>query len=242
MNAAIPKPLMLVAGRSLLERCIALYTGCGFRDFVILVGDSAEQIADHLSVGSSLDHVRFHRVPPAETGRGVALASAMDAGVVESSRRGMLVYPDDLFLDPLMPAKVLGDHLHAVRLKSTFASTVFTQGRPWPFGVAEVDDQFTVTAFKEKPFVHQLTAVGTHVFESPAYEMTWELVKASANRPVELERDVIPRFAGTKRLHAVLIPSHTWLPVNTMKDFDEAEAILAAGERPISAALAAARE
>ncbi len=223
MGSTVPKPLMRVAGLSLLERCIRLYEGCGFSDFVVLVGQASEQVADHLAEIGLISRVSLHKVPPAETGRGIALASAIGAGVVDLGRRGVLVYPDDLFTDQLMPAKVLGEHIEAVRSKDVYASTVLVQGRSWPFGVAEIDERCTVTEFREKPFIHQLTAVGTHVFEPEAYKLTSDLAKK--RKQLELEREVVPMLASSRRLHAVLVPSHTWLPINTLKDFDDAELV-----------------
>lgn len=70
----IPKPLVQVAGRPLIEHAIERLVGAGVRELVINLGYRGEQIREHLGNGAALG-VRIaysdEGDPPLETGGGV---------------------------------------------------------------------------------------------------------------------------------------------------------------------------
>lgn len=226
MGSREPKPLMNLGGEALVDRCVRFFKAEGFRDFVFLLGYAHERVARHIGDGSRLGiNASFSVDPKAACGRGVSLLHALEVGAVDPGRRSMVTFPDDVFTDPRMPTKVLSAHLSAVKSFGVAASLVLTKGRKWPYGVAELDTSNLVRRFVEKPFIERPTSVGNYVLEKEVYPMIADLVKPGP-APVELEQTLIPELASKGKLFGVFIPSDSWYPINTTKEFEEAERVL----------------
>ncbi|MDG6982765.1 MAG: NTP transferase domain-containing protein [Nitrososphaerota archaeon] len=219
MGAGLPKALYTLDGKTLIDRCVSLFANSGYADFVFLLGHGHQDIQKYLSTVHTNDIRTLFSVDPAEEyGRGRSLLHALKNGRVDPSRRSVVVFPDDVFTDEQTPIRVLSEHMYGVKSQNASASLVLTQGRYWPYGVADVDEKGMVTSFTEKPFIKQPTSVGNYIFEPPVYGMLED--------SPEIERELIPRLATAKKLYAIFIPSQSWLPINTLKDFDEAEKAL----------------
>ena len=83
-----PKALLEVAGKPLIDWCIEYFAGCGFREFVLLVGKGADEVMRHVGDGGRYGvEVRYSVDPPLPAvGKGKALRHALEEGVVDAGR------------------------------------------------------------------------------------------------------------------------------------------------------------
>lgn len=223
-----PKALLEVAGKPLIDWCIEYFAGCGFREFVLLVGKGADEVMRHVGDGGRYGvEVRYSVDPPLPAvGKGKALKHALEEGVVDAGRRALIAFPDDLFLDESLPLRLLLHHLEGVG-RGALATAVFAWGLEYPYGVAELDGDGRVRRFVEKPVVDFYTSTGLYVFEPQVYGLVLELVDMGSPKPVEFEQVVLPVLAERGQLYSMVVPRGTWLPVNTLKELELAEEALA---------------
>lgn len=222
-----PKPLIEVCGKTLIDRCIEYYQANGYRDIVVLVGYKANEVEAH--VRRTHPEVSVARDPwdPSEkpVGKAKALKHALETGAVDRFRRAIVAFPDDLFLDPQLPVRLLMRHLQGVRLHDIWATAVFALPANYPYGTARIGSDGLVEEFVEKPKVDIVTSTGIYLFEPPAYDLVMD-VDMNAPHAVEFEEEVVPRLASMRKLYAMTIPGDVWIPVNTQKDLERAERLL----------------
>jgi NDP-sugar pyrophosphorylase family protein len=224
MGIEFPKALLQAGGRTMLDRCIDLHADAGFRRFVLILGHKSEEIVQHMGKHAREDIAWSFAVSPDVTmGRAVSFKHAIESGAIDPTRRSILVYPDDIFTDEELPAKVLLAHVSARRSAGTLGTIVLTKGLRWPYGVAEVGQDGIVSGFVEKPPTDYPTSVGMYVVEPEVNDL---LTSAEYTRPVELEQTIIPQLSASRQLYGFFIPNETWLPVNTPKELDHAQKIL----------------
>lgn len=158
LTASTPKPLIEVAGRSILEWIVLNLVGGGARDLYVSVNHLAEQIEDHLGDGSRLGcSVRYLREEP-----GRYLGTAGSLSLLRSARPDLdapvLVMNGDLMVD-FDPAQLLSFHDH-----SGAAITVATRAyqHEVPYGVVEHGPDHAVAAITEKPVVSMVVNAGVY--------------------------------------------------------------------------------
>lgn len=223
-----PKPLLEINGKPLIDICIEYFKSCGFTDFILLVGYKREMIMDYVGDGSRYGvKVKYSVDPPLKkVGRGKALKHAIETGVVDRKRRALVTYPDDIFLDTMLPLKLLIHHMEGVRLRGIKATAVFTSAIDYPYGVGEVDENNIVLSFKEKPVIKILTSTGLYVIEPEVYDVVEKEVDMKAEKSIDLENTILPLLAKRKQLYALIVPKDIWVPVNTIKDLERAAKIV----------------
>jgi len=229
-----PKPLLEVCGRSLLDICISYYRDCGFKDFVLLVGYKSDMIKEHVGDGSKYGvKIRYSSDPKVEkVGKGKALRHAIETGVIDVKRRGLVVFPDDLFLDSSLPLRFLLHHIEATKFRGVEASTVLASAIEFPYGVAEVDETGFVLEFKEKPVIKLYTSTGMYMFEPAVYDLIVEMIDINEPKAVEFENTVLPFLAKRKKVYAFIVPKDVWFPINTLKQLEQADKILSRKYNP----------
>ncbi|ABL79121.1 nucleotidyltransferase family protein [Thermofilum pendens] len=223
----VPKPLLELNGKPLLEHCIEYYARCGFKDFTVLtrqepVAEKAREAGKKLGV-----NVKVSMDPPLpKVGKGKALKHALQTGAVDPERRALVVFPDDLYLDDTLPLRFLASHVEAARRMGAWASVAVTLGLALPYGVVEIDAEGMAVSFKEKPVLPIHASIGLYAFEPQALKLLLEVVDMDSPSAVEFESTLLPLLAEQRRLHAYPVPHHAWLPLNTLKELDEASKIL----------------
>jgi len=225
-RVGVPKPLIELYGETLLKRCIKYMAGNGFQEFIVLTkfDEVVKQAGELEELGV---RVRCSIDPPLpKVGKGKALKHALETGVVDAGRRVFVVFPDDLFLDETLPIRFLASHLEAVKRLGVYASVAVTAGLQLPYGYVEVDSLSLATSFKEKPVLPIHASTGLYIFEPPALKLLLDLVDMNSGDAVEFENVLLPRLAEARKLHAFIIPRDAWLPVNTIKELEDAEKAL----------------
>jgi len=238
LGVNLPKALVQLNGETLIERCVNFFSRAGFSDFVFVLRHGHEKVYQHLKevspygIKASFSVDRRGMEAGRENGRAKALKYAIEMGHIDLTKRCIVTYPDDIFTDETLPRRVLAEHLQVVSSLQAQGSLVLTAGMKWPYGAAEVDRLGLVRNFTEKPFIPQPTSVGNYVLEPEVYDLVSDCVEMDRDGPLELEQTVIPRLSLMGKLYGIFIPDNCWIPINTQKDLEEAEKVLA-GLRPL---------
>jgi len=158
---AIPKPMVTVAGRPILERIINHLVGYGIGEVVLSVGYLADVIENHFKDGSDFGcHVTYVREDPAAPlSTGGPLASVHR--VFSNLSHPVLVLNGDL-VTQFDVASMLRHHDLS---KSAVTIGALTHSHEVPFGVLEVDDHGHVQAVVEKPTRLEKVSAGIYVLE-----------------------------------------------------------------------------
>ena len=157
----IPKPLISVAGRPILERLVLHLVGNGFRRIFLSVSYLAEMIEKHFGDGSQfgcrIDYI--HESQPLGTGGPLRL-------LPEPLTHPMLVMNGDLVtqfdVDRMLAFHEAGDYVATLGLRPYQAEV--------PFGVADVAGD-RLTGMREKPTLQMLVNAGIYVVSPPAIDL-----------------------------------------------------------------------
>jgi dTDP-glucose pyrophosphorylase len=157
----VPKPMLPVAGRPILERLVLHLVGYGIRDIVLSVNYLGDKIENHFGDGSRFGcRISYlHEREPLGTGGPLSLLPQNTADPV-------LVLNGDL----VTQARI--DEIFDFHARGPFVATLCV--RPFqmevPFGVAEVDGDRLVR-LREKPSQEMLTNAGIYVLSPEAIRM-----------------------------------------------------------------------
>jgi len=229
MGSDIPKCLLEIKGKKLLDICIESITKEGFRDFVFLLGHKHEMVTEHAGDGSRYGiSAKFSIDPPSVLGwgKGKAFKHALQTGKIDPSKRCIIVFPDDIIMDEKIFSKFLMNHLEAKRKNKVSGSTLLVPGTEYPYGVAEIDKDGIVQKFIEKPFLDKPTSVGVYVFEPEVYATINELINLDDVHPTDLESTIMPQLVSENKLAGYFIENNNWIPINTMKEYEQAIKLL----------------
>lgn len=178
----LPKPLLEVADRPVLQHVMDIYERQGFTRFVLAAGYRSELIADFVSRLSSDLDIRVR-----------------DTGELTNTGERILRCSDDVgevFFATY--ADGLGDvdlrALLAFHRSHHGAATLTTVPLPSQYGTLELDSEGRVLRFREKPKLpeHRINA-GFFVFDRRVFEL-WD--------GEDLEREVLPSLAAAGELYA----------------------------------------
>lgn len=222
------KAMLELCGRPLIDWCIEYYSSCGFKDFIFLIGYRGEEIEEYIGSGERYGIKAVYVRDPAvdKVGKGKALKNAIEVGAVDTEKRALICFPDDIFLDETLPLKLLLHHIEGVKKRGILATVVFATAIEYPFGVGKLDENYMVIKFEEKPIIKISTSTGMYMLEPRAIKMIEELVDINAPFSIEFENVLLPRLAENRKLYALTIPRDTWIPINTIKELERAENLL----------------
>lgn len=230
MGIDLPKCLLEVSGKKLIDRCIECLAEEGFRKFVLLLGHKAELVIEHVGDGSRYGIEARYSVDPISNigwGKGKAFKYALQNNGIEASTRSIILFPDDIILQNDVYSSFLESHLEVVRNQRALASIVMVRATQYPYGVAKVDSKGRIVKLVEKPLVRKPTSTGIYVFEPQVYKIVEESIDMEDGGAVELESTILPLLSEQHKLYGFFIASNKWLPINTLKEYDHALKVLA---------------
>lgn len=161
MSANVPKPMVTVAGRPILERLVLHLAGFGITDIVLAVGHLSGPIEAHFADGAALGvRIRYVRDPVdvalGTCGPVAAIAAFEDFADVDA----LVVMNGDLITD-LDVAALVDDHL--VRRP---ALTMATRSLPFRLPYAMVTQaEGVVSRVEEKPILDHEVNLGVYVMD-----------------------------------------------------------------------------
>ncbi len=154
----VPKPMIHVAGRPILDRIVTHLVGYGIENIYLSIGYLGERIEEYFGDGSDhgcrITYLREDPDEPLDSGGPIANLSEF-ADVVEP----VLVMNGDLVTQ--FDVSAFLDH-HAAT-GSAISIAVTTHSYEVPYGVLAIDERGTVTALVEKPIRDELVSAGMYV-------------------------------------------------------------------------------
>jgi NDP-sugar pyrophosphorylase family protein len=225
----VPKCLLEISSRKLIDISIEALAKEGFRDFVLMLGHKADMVMDHVGDGSRYGIKVTYSIDPVNAigwGKGKAFKHALVNNKIDTTKRSLVVFPDDIVTEDRIFSRLLMHHADSMRKNATSATIVLVPGTEYPYGVAEVDGSGIVMKFTEKPQVNVATSIGMYAFEPDTYEIIREHIDLDNPMPVEFESVVLPRLASDQRLASMFIETKNWVPINTLKEYENAIKVL----------------
>lgn len=202
----MPKPLLQVANRPILEWQLRWLRHYGFNEVLICAGYLKERLVEEVGSGARYG-VRVGYVMEDEPlGTGGALKNAEH---ILSSEKEFIVVNGDILTDlnPAQLLEVLGEKdVGAIALTPL----------PSPYGVIKFDyETFKILSFIEKPRIKEYWInAGVYAFRREVFEYLPE--------KGDIERTALPRLAEEGRLRAALFEENFWMSIDSHKDLEEA--------------------
>jgi len=202
----LPKPLIQVAGRPILEWQIEWLKKYGINEFVLLVGYRKEKIIEYIGSGSRLEVRVTYVVEDEPLGTGGALKNAEH---ILSKTNIFLVLNGDI-LTNLNPEKLI----ETLKSNRRFIAAIAAIPLPSPYGILEISGDI-VKGFREKP------RLSDYWINAGVYAMTPDVFDYLPEKG-DIEKTAFPRMASEEVLAAVKYIDIFWRSIDTHKDLEEA--------------------
>jgi len=198
----LPKPLVPVAGYPLVVYTIARLVDAGVTRVIVAcrAGDEDAFLNALAGLGAAVEAVGEEE--PLGRGGGLRLAASR-----RQEDGPVLALNGDELLDVDFRG-LLAEHE-----RSGAAATIVVAQVRSPFGVVEVEEDGTVTGFREAPLLEHWVNSGVYILGEDALELLPE--------KGDHEQSTFPELARERRLHAHRHDG-VWLTVNTPKDLRRA--------------------
>lgn len=158
---SLPKPMVPVAGRPILERLVNHISGFGISRIALSVGHLGDVIADHFGDGSQFgcEITYLSEDPENPLGTGAPLGSL--SKLFPELSAPVLVMNGDL-VTQFDVAAMLAHHQQAGAVATVGA---FPYTHKVPYGVLQVNDAGHIQSIVEKPLRQELVSGGIYVFD-----------------------------------------------------------------------------
>jgi mannose-1-phosphate guanylyltransferase len=206
----IPKPMVPLHGKPLLEWVILHLISYGIRDYVIAVSYLAEQIENYFGNGARWGiHIEYSR---GESPAGKAGEVWRSRGLLEDERR-FLVVPGDTICH-LDYGEFMGFHERQGSMVSVALSTRYRL----EVGVAEVDSGGKITAFLEKANLDSPVSTGSYLLETSIFPYIERF--DPSRKEVDLPGDVFPVLLQEGQSIHGFICEYEWWDIGRINDYD----------------------
>lgn len=213
LTVEVPKPLLEVGKRPVLEHLMEIYAAQGFTDFVLAAGYKIEVIE---AFASELD--RSWTIEVVDTGEETNTGGRVRRCADRLDDTFFLTYADGL-------GNVDLSALEAFHRGHPGAATLTTVPLPSQYGTLDLDGDGRVHGFKEKPRLpDHLINAGFFVLDQRAFDL-WP------DPGEDLERDVLPALGSADELFAFRHQGF-WKSMDTYKDAVELGVLCAEGPGP----------
>jgi mannose-1-phosphate guanylyltransferase len=208
----VPKPMVPVAGKPILEYQLDLLKKHGVLDAVLLVGWYGEAIESYFGDGSRLGmHIDYSYEDPNNR--------LGTAGPIKAARR----FVDGTFL--ALNGDIISDvnigKIVAFHKEKGCLGTINMINMPSPFGIIDLNGDHIVQ-FREKPVLPYKMNAGLYVLEPEVVDMMPDVGS--------IETDVFPKIAAAGRLCGFDSTGIYWSDVGTHKDLDKVNKDVLAGK------------
>lgn len=211
LTATLPKPMVPVADRPMMEHIIRLLKDHGFKDIIVLLFFQPDRITEYFGDGSHLG-VKLSYLRPEG-----------DYGTAGSVRLGLDLL-DDRFLiisGDILTDFDLGAAYRFHEEKQGEATLVLTrQENPLPYGVVITDPDHRITRFMEKPSWGE---VFSDTVNSGVYILDkHSLAELPAGRFVDFGRDLFPRWLAEGRVMNGFVAEGYWRDIGNVEEYVQA--------------------
>lgn len=219
-TSKLPKPLIPVSGRPLIEYTFDALSSAGVEEAVVVTGYRAAQLRRGIEGSAAALRTRFVSNPRFDGGASLSLRAAREAAGAEPF---LLLMADHLLSGPILRALIEA-------AAASGPSLIATDAAAWP---SDYVDEATRVRFA--PGSRIVAAIGKGLepwdaLDTGAFLLqadVWETVDAS---PEDCELSVIfAALAGEGRLEGVDVSGASWYDVDTAADLAAANRLVAAG-------------
>ena len=215
----VPKPMVPIMNKPLLERSMANLKTYGISDIVISAGYKAKYIKEYFGNGKKFGLKIEYICEKEPMGTGGAIKKT--AHLYNDT---FLVLNADILCD--MNYQELIKHHRSKKAAVTIAVTQVSN--PSAYGVVEYDECDYAVSFTEKPKAHQIKSnfinAGVYVFEPEV------LTEIAEDRPVSIEREVFPALLGSGYKVAVYKGCKYWMDIGTPEKYLQTHEDIMSGE------------
>ena len=206
----IPKPMVPIHGKPLLEWVLLHLMSYGIREYVIAVSYLAEQIENYFGDGTRWGiHIEYsYGTSPA--GKAGEIWRCRE--LLKDERR-FLVVPGDTICH-LDYREFMGFHERQGGMASVALSTQYQL----EVGLAEVASDGRITAFLEKSNLNRPVSTGSYLLESSIFSYI-ERFNPSRNE-VDLPGDVFPVLLREKQQINGFVSEYEWWDIGKINDYD----------------------
>lgn len=155
MTELVPKPMVRVQGRPMLDHIIDFFESKGVRRFTLCAGYRADVIRAHFS-----ETARDSEIAISEAGEGASMLERIWA-LREQAFEHVLIAYGDTFIDLDL------DDLLAQHRAAGAPVTIVTAEITSPFGLVQLDGAAKVASFREKPVMRYY--IGCALFDRAAF-------------------------------------------------------------------------
>ena len=189
LTDTIPKCLVPIAGRPLLDFWIDQLANAGVREARVNTHAHAEQVRAYIDWVKAGGRLRLAESHEAEL-LGSAGTIAANADLADGAEVVIIVYADN-FSDVDLRRMLAFHRAH----DDPFTMLLFRAPDPRACGIAEIDDDGRITSFVEKPKEPRsdLANAGVYIVSADAYR------EIAGLRAFDLGFEVLPRFVGRMR-------------------------------------------
>ena len=215
LTDTLPKPMVPVCGKPILERQVEWLKEGGVEGVVFLAGYRWEAIRDYFGDGSNFGVRAEYNVEDSPLGRGGAikqgypLAPAGDGPLVVTNG-------DIITRQPL--SEIIEFHRESPARRNGPAVTLLAVPMVSPYGLVDMDDTGGVVGFREKVELPHWINGGVYVFDREVFPEFPDLG--------DHEVETFPRLAQAGRIAALRTRSF-WTSIDSFKDLREAEEFIA---------------
>jgi len=211
LTDTLPKPMVPVCGKPILEHQVEWLKRGGVTDVVFLAGYRWEAIKDHFGDGSAFGINAHYSVEDSPLGRGGAIKAGFPE--VPTTEETVAVLNGDVVTAETLDNLLAFHQARKLANKSHLAS-IMVVPMVSPYGLVEMDDSGTVTGFLEKVEMDHWINGGIYLFER---SIAGELPDLGDH-----ETETFPRLAEAGQL-AAMKSRGFWRSVDSFKDLKEAE-------------------
>jgi len=206
----IPKPMIPVRGKSLIEWCIKNLKKNGLEDIIISAGYKAEKIKEYFGDGSKfgVNITYYVEKEPLGTGGAVKLIYR------DINEPFVLVWPDNL--GDYNFRQMIKDH----KRNNAVVTMALTEREDVEnFGVAKLYKE-KIVGFVEKP---QREKAPSNLINAGAFVISPEAIDILPEGKSSIEKDCFERLSGEDGRVYAFIHKGYWLPTDTMEKYNKAK-------------------
>jgi len=220
-SQGVNKAALQAGGMSLTGRTISMYAAAGVRKVIMLVYHQAQSVMDDLGDGAGFGvSITYSLDPEKPVGKGGAILTAIERGLVPADRPFIVHNPDDQIvgITGKFPALINSKHRALARM-GALATAVCVPWTEYAYSAFVMKKNGMATAAAMYPRVEKPTHIGVTVFEPGAIPVFRKLIDLS--KKVDFESVVLPWLAKRNKLGIALVPTNSWIAVNDLKGYNK---------------------
>lgn len=204
----LPKPMVPIMNKPLLERTLLNLKKCGISEVVISTCYHPEYIEDYFKDGNTVNLKMDYIIEESPMGTGGAIKMGE-----EYFDETFIVFNADILSD-IDLSKMIDFH----KTKQALATIAVTEVKdPSMYGVIEYDSNGYAITFKEKPKAGETDSksinAGIYIFEPAIFK------EIAAGRSVSIEREVFPKLLEKAEKIAIYQNGSYWMDIGTIEKY-----------------------